>query len=569
VSEQKSLNATADLTRHKLALSATGDAMFDWDLASGRILWSDAICGILGVGNSDAVGSAAAYLDLVAVEDEARRAQALARQLGEGPPAPFDCEYRLRRADSLSQWVRERAVAVRDSSGRAVRLVGMLSKVEAKEQREARLEWLSRYDELTGHLNRPRLREAVEHAIEYSRRYDRPSAYLLVAIDNLGLLNNAYGYDVADAVIVQVGQRLEQTLRASDIIGRVAGNQFGVLLSQCSESDMALAAEKLLAAVRQSLIETPRGPISVTISIGGVMLLVNAMSAQEAMGRASEAVVAAKRSGRDCFVGYQPAHGLAQMQDNLMAMGERVVAALKSDRLCLAFQPVVRAGDGRATMHEVLLRLMEPSGMLVPAGIFMPSVEALGLIRRVDRRVLELLAREFEADPNVELAVNVSGLTVTDPSWLRGLRAAVLANPGMAKRLLVEITETAAMRDLDESVRFVSALREMGVRIALDDFGAGNTSFRHLKALGVDLVKIDGSFVRGLSENTDNQLFVRALVDLATGFGAQVVAECVETEEDAAAVKRFGVHFMQGWHYGRPQVERRWAPARPVLRAVG
>jgi diguanylate cyclase (GGDEF)-like protein/PAS domain S-box-containing protein len=341
VSEQKSLNATADLTRHKLALSATGDAMFDWDLASGRILWSDAICGILGVGNSDAVGSAAAYLDLVAVEDEARRAQALARQLGEGPPAPFDCEYRLRRADSLSQWVRERAVAVRDSSGRAVRLVGMLSKVEAKEQREARLEWLSRYDELTGHLNRPRLREAVEHAIEYSRRYDRPSAYLLVAIDNLGLLNNAYGYDVADAVIVQVGQRLEQTLRASDIIGRVAGNQFGVLLSQCSESDMALAAEKLLAAVRQSLIETPRGPISVTISIGGVMLLVNAMSAQEAMGRASEAVVAAKRSGRDCFVAYQPAHGLAQMQDNLMAMG----VASPSSRWCgpaMAAPPCMR-----------------------------------------------------------------------------------------------------------------------------------------------------------------------------------------------------------------------------------
>jgi diguanylate cyclase (GGDEF)-like protein len=433
---------------------------------------------------------------------------------------------------------------------------------------QARLEWLSRYDELTGHLNRPRLREAVEHAIEYSRRYDRPSAYLLVAIDNLGLLNNAYGYDVADAVIVQVGQRLEQTLRASDVIGRVAGNQFGVVLSQCGETETALTAEKLLAAIRQGVMETPRGPISVTVSIGGVLLPARAMSAQEAMGRASEAVVAAKRNGRDCFIAYQPVHGVAQMQDNMMALGERVIAALKSDRMCLAFQPMVRASDGQPAMHEALVRLREPSGVLVPAGVFMGAIESLGLIRRVDRRVLELLAREFELDPEVELAVNVSGLTVTDASWLRGLRAAVLANPGMAKRLVVEITETAAMRDLDESVRFVAALKEMGVRVALDDFGAGNTSFRHLKALGIDLVKIDGSFVRGLSANADNQLFIRALVDLATGFGAQVVAECVESEEDAEAIRRFGVHFLQGWHYGRPQTERRWGPPRPQLRAV-
>lgn len=562
------MSETAELTRHKLALSATGDALFDWDLLTGRIVWSPAICTLLGITTVDAISIAPGYLDLVAVEDEARRAQELARQLGHDEAGPFDCEYRLRRADGTIQWVRERAVAVRDSAGRPSRLVGVLAAVEARMHREARLEWLSRYDELTGHLNRPRLREAVDHAIEYCRRYDRPSAYLLVSIDNLGLLNNAYGYDVADAVIVQVGQRLEQTLRASDVIGRVAGNQFGVVLSQCGETEMALTAEKLLGAVRQGVMETPRGPISVTVSIGGVLLPMRALTAQEAMGRASEAVVAAKRNGRDCFVAFQPVHGVAQMQDNMMALGERVVAALKSDRLCLAFQPVVRAADGCAAMHEALLRLREPSGVLVPAGVFMSSIESLGLIRRVDRRVLELLAREFEADPQVELAVNVSGLTVTDASWLRGLRAAVLANPGMAKRLVVEITETAAMRDLDESVRFVAALKEMGARVALDDFGAGNTSFRHLKALGVDLVKIDGSFVRGLSANADNQLFIRALVDLATGFGAQVVAECVESEDDAEAIKRFGVHFLQGWHYGRPQTERRWTAARPPLRAV-
>jgi diguanylate cyclase (GGDEF)-like protein len=568
VSEQLAMNETAELTRHKLALSATGDALFDWDLTTGRITWSPAVCAILGLVTVDPVSTSAGYLDLVAVEDEARRAQELARQLGHDDAGPFDCEYRLRRADGSAQWVRERAVAVRDSSGRPVRLVGVLATVESRAHREARLEWLSRYDELTGHLNRPRLREAVEHAIEYSRRYDRPSVYLLVAIDNLGLLNNAYGYDVADAVIVQVGQRLEQTLRASDVIGRVAGNQFGVVLSQCGETEMALTAEKLLAAIRQGVMETPRGPISVTVSIGGVLLPARALSAQEAMGRASEAVVAAKRNGRDCFVAFQPVHGVAQMQDNMMALGERVIAALKSDRMCLAFQPLVRAADDRPAIHEALVRLREPSGVLVPAGVFMSAIESLGLIRRVDRRVLELLAREFEADAEVELAVNVSGLTVTDASWLRALRAAVLANPSMAKRLVVEITETAAMRDLDESVRFVAALREMGARVALDDFGAGNTSFRHLKALGVDLVKIDGSFVRGLAANADNQLFIRALVDLATGFGAQVVAECVESEEDAAAIKRFGVHFLQGWHYGRPQTERRWNTARPQLRAV-
>lgn len=568
MSEQDFTSATAELARLKLALTASGDAMFDWDLLSGRIAWAEPVCAMLGLASTEGISTAAEYLDLVAVEDEARRAQALTRQLGQHDARPFDCEYRLLRPDGQSVRVRERAMAVRDSNGRPTRLVGVLSRVAESAQREARLEWLTSYDELTGHLNRPRLRDAVEHAIAFSRRYDRPSAYLLIAIDNLGLLNNAYGYDAADAVIVQVGQRLEQTLRSSDVIGRVAGNQFGVVLSECSEGDMALAAEKLLAGVRLGLIETPRGPISVTLSIGGVTLPINAQSAQEAMGRANEAMVAAKRHGRDCFMAYQPLQGWSALQDNTMALGERVVSALKSDRLCMAFQPLVRSQDDRPMLYEALLRLSESSGLLVPAGVFMPAVEALGLIRRVDRRVLDLVAQQFDADADVQIAMNISGLTVTDPSWLRGLRAALLANPGMAPRLVVEITETAAMVDLDESVRFVGALKELGVRVALDDFGAGNTSFRHLKALNVDLVKIDGSFVRGLADNPDNQLFIRALVELATGFGAQVIAEGVESAGDAEAVKRFGVHYLQGWHYGRPQVEPRWAIAHPPLRAA-
>lgn len=175
---------------------------------------------------------------------------------------------------------------------------------------------------------------------------------------------------------------------------------------------------------------------------------------------------------------------------------------------------------------------------------------------------------EVTLHPGIRLGFNISGLTATDYSWLRAITTLLKGKPEVANRLVIEITETAALHDIEESARFVGSLRELGCGIALDDFGAGFTSLRHLQALAVDTVKIDGSFVRNLGQNYDNQVFLRHLVGLANGLGLATVAECVETAHEAAILRREGVGFLQGYYFGKPTIVQPWAKAAVIAPAL-
>jgi EAL domain-containing protein (putative c-di-GMP-specific phosphodiesterase class I) len=179
--------------------------------------------------------------------------------------------------------------------------------------------------------------------------------------------------------------------------------------------------------------------------------------------------------------------------------------------------------------------------------------------------VLEKTLAELEAHPRVKLGFNISGLTAADRPWLRSLISQVRNRPDLASRLVVEITETAALYDIEESARFVSALRHSGCQVALDDFGAGHTSLRHLQSLAVDTVKIDGSFIRNLTTSADSQVFLRHLLGLAKGFGFNTVAECVSTADEAAILRREGVGFLQGYYFGKPSLGKPWLPAAAAV----
>jgi len=177
-------------------------------------------------------------------------------------------------------------------------------------------------------------------------------------------------------------------------------------------------------------------------------------------------------------------------------------------------------------------------------------------MRQIDRQTLDLAVSELERDPHVRLTLNISGMTAGDQSWLRKLVGMLRGRPEIATRLTIEITETVVLQDLDVSARFVSAVRDLGCGVALDDFGAGYTSFRNLQALAVDMVKIDGAFIKDLAVRPDNQLFIRTLLGLAKGFGLSTAAECVETEAEAEILRAEDVTYLQGWLYGKPLLER-------------
>lgn len=442
--------------------------------------------------------------------------------------------------------------------GKPIRLRGTMRAINQRKDEHERIQYLANYDELTGHFNKTRLREALDQALYYGTRYKIVGAYLVIRVDNINVVNQAFGYEVADAVIVALGHRLHRCLRSSDIIGRLGGDRFGVVLSNCTGSELPIAAEKLLEIARNTEVDTPAGPIHVTVSIGAAGFPESAMTASDAMTKADIALQNAKRAGRNTWSAYS--YSEAQREDHRknMVIAEQVKQALHDDRLVLSYQPIVSSDTHEPVVHECLLRMIQPDGEVVAAGMFMEIVEELGLIRLIHRRVLDLAIKVMVENPTARLAINVSGLTTSDKTWLRHIVSLLRNERGIAERLIVEITETAGLEDVEECARFVATLRKLGCKVALDCFGAGYTSFRHLKILAVDMVKIDGAFVRDLVQNPANMIFIHSLLDLARNFNLETVAECVETMEQAQLLKDEGVKLLQGWAFGRPVLELPW-----------
>lgn len=250
-----------------------------------------------------------------------------------------------------------------------------------------------------------------------------------------------------------------------------------------------------------------------------------------------------------------PCDGLSRR----LALCAKVTAALRQDRLLFAFQPVVCARSGRIDYFECLLRMRDLGGTIVTGGEFISIIEQLGHIGLIDDYVLRKTLRELAGNPAITLGLNISSLTACEGTWLQSLIARLKHRADIACRLVVEITETAALEDIEQSARFVDTLRRIGCRVALDDFGAGHTSLRHLEVLSVDTVKIDGSFLQNLSESQERRIVLHELIDLIKGFGFATVAEGVENAEDASLAMQAGVGYLQGYHFGPPSLERAWS----------
>ena len=353
-----------------------------------------------------------------------------------------------------------------------------------------------------------------------------------------------------------LAERLDELTAASDIVGRIEGDCFGLLLDHSNEESAAETAEKIISGVRETPIKTVIGDVAITVSVGGIVFQTSAQTSFNIMSRAEMALRQAKKEGRNHYVVYQLTEMQRQSLRQDMSIAKEVQEALLDNRLVLAYQPIVDTMTSDARLYECLLRMRRPDGQILPAGAFVPVVEQLGLMRQIDRCTLHLAMEELFNDPYVRLTLNISGMTASDQAWLRTLVSYLRGKPEVGSRLTIEITETVVLQDLEESARFVSSVRELGCAVALDDFGAGYTSFHNLQALAVDMVKIVGTFITDLEDKPDNQLFIRTLLGLARGFGLTKVAECVETEAEAEILKREGVTYLQGYLYGRPELTR-------------
>lgn len=536
-------------------LASIRHAVYDWDIASDALVWSANAAEVLAVSAPATIATGRGYAHHVQSCNDTTRYDVVMTSTArdEGAGVPYQLEYRLCAGGErdCDLWLEDTGRWFAGPDGRPVRAHGLVRVINERRAHDERLSYLAQFDSLTGELNRNALTDALAAAFDEATRFRSSCGFLLIGIDSLARINESYDFSVADEVIAAVARRIRSRMRGADLFGRYSGNKFGVVMKNCTPDDLAPAAERFLAAVRDDVVETSVGPVAVTVSIGGVAAPRHARSIQEILSRAQEALDVAKMKRQGSFQAYRPNVERDAMRKENVRVTDEIVAALNERRILIAYEPVVATVTRVPAFHECLMRIRRADGTLAAAGTVIPVAERLGLVRLIDHRVLGLVTEQLAGTPALRASLNVSPASIGDPDWWGLLDSRLRANPGIAERLVLEITETAAIQDLGETTGFVRRAKDLGCRIAIDDFGAGYTSFRNLRKLGVDMIKIDGAFVQNLPRSEDDRAFVRTLIDLGRSLGLATVAEWVQDEEAARMLADWGCDYLQGALIGR------------------
>jgi diguanylate cyclase (GGDEF)-like protein/PAS domain S-box-containing protein len=553
------IDQPADLPNAAEILTAVGEVAYEWHLDTDALIWSGNAADVLGVADLAEIASGRAFAQRVEAQPGQNRFEAVTHteQKDKGSGVAYELQYGFRcNGDSI--WLEDNGRWFAGPDGKPLRARGVVRDITARHERERKLVQLAHFDPLTGEMNRACLTEVLGATLDEAVRFRSSCAFLLISIDHLGRLNESYGYEISEQAIALLAKRMRPLLRGKDHLGRFSGNKFGVILTSCTPEELPVAAERLLAGVREQPMHTDAGPVAVTVTIGGVNAPRHARTVAEILNRAQDALNAARAKRHGSFAAYRPSVERDALRKESARATDEIVTALNERRITLAYEPVVEAKSRRIAFYECLMRVRRPDGRIAHANEIIPVAERVGLVRMLDYRVLELVVKDLAETPGLHASVNVSAASTMDPDWWAGLDTLLQAHASAAERLIIEITETAAIHDVDDTRGFVTRVKDLGCRIAIDDFGAGYTSFRCLRKLGVDIVKVDGAFVQNIIRSDDDRAFVHTLIDLARRLGLKTVAEWVQDEEAAALLAGWDCDFLQGALIGLASDERPW-----------
>ncbi|MFN3545216.1 MAG: PAS domain S-box protein [Thiobacillus sp.] len=451
---------------------------------------------------------------------------------------------------------------VSDPDGRVIGRLWIYEDITHERQTAQQLIYLAEHDALTGLYNRHRFQDHLERTISASARSGGRFALLYFDLDEFKSINDSFGHRAGDTVLVRAAGEIASLVRGGEMFARLGGDEFAILIGVQRGDEPMQLAERVVHAISSIPFRFRGSNIRLTASVGIARFPEHGDNAEDLVAHADTAMYQAKDSGKNTWAVYDASRNIAEAMLERMTWSSRIAQALAHEGLELHFQGIYHTRDRSLSHLEALVRMRDPldrERLIMPAQ-FIPVAEKNGQILEIDRWVIrqsiETLARHPEL---AALAVNVSGRSFDEPTLPHYIQEQLQRRGVAPKRLIIELTETAAVSEMQDAQRFIEALQQAGCLICLDDFGSGFSTFAYLKYLGVQILKIDGMFIRDLPNNRDNQAFVKAMIDVARGLGKVTVAEFVEDAATLAMLASFGVDMAQGYHLDRP------AAAHPSL----
>ena len=482
------------------------------------------------------------------------------RALQSGEPLGVADQTVLVSRRGLEVPIQATVAPIRDRQGHTAGAVMVFSDVSRERRMKRLLSYQAAHDALTGLINRREFEARLNAALE-SARVDHHvrHAMIYVDLDQFKVVNDTCGHPAGDQLLRQVTGLLQTRVRANDVLARLGGDEFGVLLEHCAPEQALRIADTLRQAIQDLRFHWGASTLQIGASIGIVEINRTIENVATLLSAADMACYAAKDGGRNRVQVYDPASASARHRE--MRWMARLINARDEGRLDLVFQPIVRIADsaGERPHYELLLRLLDENGATVLPDEFIPAAERYNLMPSLDRWVVEKVLRDIvpSTRDGVEeaaftVAINLSGTTLSDPSFLEFLIDTLEAHEPTPGALCFEVTETAAITNLGHASYLMREMASRGCLIALDDFGSGLSSFNYLRTLPVHYLKIDGQFVQNVASDPIDRSMVEAIVQIGRAIGIETVAERVETPEVLATLKQIGVGYAQGFLCGRP-----------------
>ena len=466
--------------------------------------------------------------------------------------------FQLQGDDGESHWLELAGTPAFDPAGQFIGYRGSGANVTCEATAEARARHLALHDSLTNLPNRPLLLDRIRQAVALSRIHGERAALLSLDLDDFAVVNETLGHAAGDRLLVQVAERLREVVEGADLVARPGGDEYAIVQLAGAQPEAAAA---LAAAVSEALgrpIDLGTGQVTVTASIGIALLPDDGQDAEALLRNADIALHQAKAEGPGAYRFFE-----AGMDTELRARREterELREALIEGQFELHYQPIVEAAAKRVVGLEVLLRWHHPTRGLVPPGEFIPLAEATGLMVPLGHWVLRTACAQAVTWPEVRLSVNLTRGEFHAPDLVDQIRV-VLDETGLAPgRLEFEITETALLGEPKAAFARLEELKDLGVRVAIDDFGTAYSSLTYLQRFAFDKIKIDQAFVEGLEHGDKEQAMVQAIITLAENLGVATCAEAVETADQTALLRRQGCVELQGYYFSRPLEAAEIAP---------